>query len=92
MSSVDRMDIAQMLVMIGGTLGIIGLKSGIKSLVVPSVIASGSAIALTIYDIVEYYKMEKSTIEFNKAAIFEEKWKEEMKKTKEYLKQSGLGD
>lgn len=90
MSSVDRMDIAKMLVMIGGTLGIIGLKSGIKSLVVPSVIASGSAIALTIYDIVEYYKMQKSTIEFNKAIKRQEELEEEMKKVKEYM--AGLGD
>lgn len=92
MTREDRMDIAEMLVMVGGTLGVIGLKSRIKSLVVPSLIAASSATALLTYEVIEAYRMTKMENMYNKAAIFEEKWKEEMKKIKEYLKQSGLGD
>ena len=52
----DRIDKAKMLVMIGGTIGVIAIKSGVKLLVVPGLIAASFALGLTIYDIIDFYR------------------------------------
>ena len=52
----NRTDKIKMVTMIGGIIGVIAIKSGVKPLITPGLMLASFALGLTIYDIIDFYR------------------------------------